>query len=243
MKHTLTHSEDNKGWTSFWEYFPDWFLNINNKFLTIKNGQLWLQNDESNSIKNNFYDAQKKTSIKTVFNEAMAEDKIFKTLVQESNEKWRAILKTNLTEGEIKQAMSKIDNGTYSSPEAMMKTGMSIMNMASNAGQVYTGAALTGVGIVSGILEGAAKAKAAREANEERERQRKLAEAREKEIRQAVKNARLSLFSHFKNGELPVSSTTSLTQNLYYFVYAYQSNEMLQDRASVVLSKDRKSVG
>jgi hypothetical protein len=104
MKHTLTHSEDNKGWTSFWEYFPDWFLNINNKFLTIKNGQLWLQNDESNSIKNNFYDAQKKTSIKTVFNEAMAEDKIFKTLVQESNEKWRAILKTNLTEGEIKQA-------------------------------------------------------------------------------------------------------------------------------------------
>jgi hypothetical protein len=104
MKHTLTHSEDNKGWTSFWEYFPDWFLNINSKFLTIKNGQLWLQNDESNAVRNNFYGEQKKTSIKTVFNDAMAEDKIFKTLVQESNEKWRAILKTNLTEGEIKQA-------------------------------------------------------------------------------------------------------------------------------------------
>lgn len=104
MKHTLTHSEDNKGWTSFWEYFPDWFLNLNNKFLTIKDGQLWLQNDESNTIKNNFYGEQKKTSIKTVFNEAMADDKIFKTLVEESNEKWRAILKTNLTEGEIKQS-------------------------------------------------------------------------------------------------------------------------------------------
>ena len=103
MKQTLTHSEDNKGWTSFWEYFPDGFLNLNNKFLTIKDGQLWLQNDESNPIKNNFYGQQKKTSIKTVFNEAMAEDKIFKTLVQESNEKWRAILKTNLTEGEIKK--------------------------------------------------------------------------------------------------------------------------------------------
>lgn len=104
MKHTITHSEENKGWTSFWEYFPDWFLNLNSKFLTIKNGQLWLQNDESNPIKNNFYGEQKKTSIKTVFNEAMAEDKIFKTLVQESNEKWRTILKTNLTKGEIKQA-------------------------------------------------------------------------------------------------------------------------------------------
>lgn len=104
MIKTLTHSEKNKGWTSFWEYFPDGFLNLNNKFLTIKNGQLWLQNDNTNEVKNNFYGEQKKTTIKTVFNDAMAEDKIFKTLVQESNEKWRAILKTNLTEGEIKQA-------------------------------------------------------------------------------------------------------------------------------------------
>ena len=104
MIKTLTHSEKNKGWTSFWEYFPDGFLNLNNKFLTIKNGQLWLQNDNTNEVKNNFYGEQKKTTIKTIFNDAMAEDKIFKTLVQESNEKWRAILKTNLTEGEIKQA-------------------------------------------------------------------------------------------------------------------------------------------
>ena len=103
MKKTLTHSEDNKGWTSFWNYFPDGFLNLNNKFLTIKYGQLFLQNDESNPIKNNFYDKLQKTTIKTVFNEAMAEDKIFKTLVIESNEKWHAILKTNLTEGEIKK--------------------------------------------------------------------------------------------------------------------------------------------
>lgn len=103
MKKTITHSESNKGWTSFWEYFPDWFLNLNNKFLTIKDGQLWLQHDEDNVVKNNFYGEQKKTSIKTVFNEAMSDDKIFKTLVQESDEKWRAILKTNLTEGEIKK--------------------------------------------------------------------------------------------------------------------------------------------
>ena len=40
MKNTLTHSEDNKGWTSFWNYFPDGFLNLNNKFLTIKDGML-----------------------------------------------------------------------------------------------------------------------------------------------------------------------------------------------------------
>ena len=103
MKNTITHSEKNKGWTSFWEYFGDGYLSLNNKFLSIKNGQLWLQNDNTNPIKNNFFGEQKKTSIKTVFNEAMAEDKIFKTLVEESNEKWKAILKTNLTNGEIKK--------------------------------------------------------------------------------------------------------------------------------------------
>jgi hypothetical protein len=100
---TITYSENNKGWTSFWRYFPDGFLNLNNKFLTIKNGQLWLQNDIDNPVRNNFYGTQDKTSIKTVFNEASADDKIFKTLALESNEKWKATLKTNLTQGEIKK--------------------------------------------------------------------------------------------------------------------------------------------
>lgn len=104
MKHTISHSEENKGWTSFWNYFPDWFVNINNKFLTIKDGQLWLQNDNENEVRNKLYDIQQKTSIKTVFNESMVDDKIFKTLVLESNEKWIAKLKTNLTEGEIKNS-------------------------------------------------------------------------------------------------------------------------------------------
>lgn len=104
MKYTVSHSEENKGWTSFWKYFPDWYLNINNKFLTIKDGQLWLQNDVDNEdIRNNIYNKQLKSSIKTVFNEAVVDDKIFKNLVLESNEKWHAILKTNYTEGEIKK--------------------------------------------------------------------------------------------------------------------------------------------
>ena len=139
-------------------------------------------------------------------------------------------------EAEMKQSLSKIDKGVYANPQAMMKAGMNLMNAATSASDVYTGAALSGVGIVTGILEGAAKAKAAKEANEERERQRKLAEAREREIRQAFKSARLSLFSHFKNGELPLTGTSSMTQNLYYFVYAYKESELQQNQANVTLT-------
>jgi hypothetical protein len=137
MATTITHSEKNKGWTSFWEYFPDWFLNINSKFLTIRNGQLWLQNDTTNEVRNNFYGTQKKTSIKTVFNDAMADDKIFKTLVQESNEKWRAILKTNLTEGEIKKdEFNTRESRQFSFIRGNEETGSLLGNAAQGIGAI-----------------------------------------------------------------------------------------------------------
>lgn len=37
MKNTITHSEGNKGWTSFWNYFPDGFLNNNGDRNRINN--------------------------------------------------------------------------------------------------------------------------------------------------------------------------------------------------------------
>lgn len=100
---TISHSEGNKGWTSFWGYFPDGMLRLNNFFLTIKNGQLWQHNDVDNPNMNIIYGEQLISSIKTVINESMYDDKIFKTIVEESDEKWKAILTTNLTNGEIKE--------------------------------------------------------------------------------------------------------------------------------------------
>lgn len=97
MQYTISHSERNKGWTNFWSYIPDLFLRLNNRLYTIKQGQLWLHNDIDNPVRNNFYSAQYPSSIKTVINDAMAEDKIFKTLILESDQKWTAVLATNLT--------------------------------------------------------------------------------------------------------------------------------------------------
>lgn len=101
MPITISHSEENKGWTSFWNFVPDWFIRLNSNFLSIKNGQLWLHNDINNEKMNFLYNQKVNSTIKTVINEAMTDDKIFKTLILESDEKWEAVIQTNLTNGAI----------------------------------------------------------------------------------------------------------------------------------------------
>ena len=101
MKQTLTYCDKLDGWTSFLKYEPDAFCKLNNRLFTIKEGQLYLHNDESNPIHNNFYGVQYNSLIETVINEDNSEDKIFKTLVLEGTHPWETTLNTNLTEGTI----------------------------------------------------------------------------------------------------------------------------------------------
>lgn len=101
MAYTLSHSEENKGWTSFWSYVPEWFARLGKRFYSFKSGQLWIHHDAANPLHNNFYNTQYGTSIKTVINDAVADDKAFKTIVLESDQKWNAFLATNYTESTI----------------------------------------------------------------------------------------------------------------------------------------------
>jgi len=101
LKYTLTFDEKVKGWTSFHSYIPDLMLRLNNSFYTVKEGVLWEHNIE-NGIVNNFYGTQYKSEITTYFNDESSLDKIYKTLVLEATNSWRAILKTNYTESHIK---------------------------------------------------------------------------------------------------------------------------------------------
>lgn len=102
MENTLTFSEKNKGWTSFFSYKTKLMAKINNRFFTFQNGQLWIHNDENVDTRNNFYGEQYSSKVNTIVNVENAEDKIFKTLVYEGNQSWDAVLKTNLTNGTIK---------------------------------------------------------------------------------------------------------------------------------------------
>ena len=75
-------------------------LRLNNRFYTIKNGQLYLHNEDT-GVNNNFYGVQHASKIKFYFNEANSEDKIFKTMVLEGNLPWNAIVNTNYTNSTI----------------------------------------------------------------------------------------------------------------------------------------------
>jgi len=101
-QHTVSHSEKSEGWTSFWGFIPDLMLKLNNRFYSIKNGQLYLHNDES-VPRNNFYGVQHTSKIDTVFNEDNGQDKIFKTMVLESNKPWDVAVETNMANSTIKK--------------------------------------------------------------------------------------------------------------------------------------------
>jgi hypothetical protein len=99
-QYTLSHSEKSGGWTSFWSFLPDGMIRLNNRFYTIKNGQLYLHNEET-GVRNNFYGVQHSSKIVFYFNESNSEDKIFKNMVLEGNLPWDAIVKTNYTNSSI----------------------------------------------------------------------------------------------------------------------------------------------
>ena len=102
MTSTLTFSEDNHGWTSFWNYAPDGMCSVDNRFYSIKNGQLYLHNDVDNPIPNTFYGIKVVSKLIMIFNEANGEDKIFKTIVLEGNKPWEAAVNTNFANSTIK---------------------------------------------------------------------------------------------------------------------------------------------
>jgi hypothetical protein len=97
--YTLTYSTLLNGWTSFHSYFPDWMANMNNNFYTFIDGDIWKHN--TNPIYNNFYGTQYNSSVRTIFNDAPDEQKMFKTLQLEASDSWGAQVLSNLGSGNI----------------------------------------------------------------------------------------------------------------------------------------------
>lgn len=98
--YTLTFSEKLisgdqyvKGWTSFHSYLPDGMDRLNNRFFTIKDGELYLHNVDEGC--NNFYNEQFTSKVTTVFNIEPLSDKVFKTIVTQSEYPWDVKVSTN----------------------------------------------------------------------------------------------------------------------------------------------------
>jgi hypothetical protein len=101
---TLSYSDRVNGFPVFYSYVPEAMLNINNKFYSIKNGQLYqhhVSNVEGGVIINRFYGEEFDAHIETVFNDAPNDIKVFKNINIEGNFAWETSLETNLTSSSI----------------------------------------------------------------------------------------------------------------------------------------------
>lgn len=98
MAKTITYDEGVKGWTSFHSFIPDWMQRLNNRFFTVKDGNLYIHNDENSSIRNNFYGVQYPTKIKVIVNEYPSEIKIAKTIMLEANKAFDVNIKSYIND-------------------------------------------------------------------------------------------------------------------------------------------------
>jgi hypothetical protein len=97
---TITYSDNADGWTSFWDYQPDWMIGLSNIFYSWKDGNLYKQNSD-NVSRGNFYSTSFASTITTIFNEDSASAKMFKTLNLDSTNAWSATMLTDLDNGSI----------------------------------------------------------------------------------------------------------------------------------------------
>ncbi len=98
--YTLTYDHGRvAGWPSFYSYYPDWMLGMNNYFYTWKGGNLYRHNvDET---RNNFYGAQYSSTITSVFNDAPLDNKLFKTIALQGSHAWNVSLESDIQDSGV----------------------------------------------------------------------------------------------------------------------------------------------
>ena len=94
--YTLTYSTDERvqGWPSFYSFYPDWMIGMNNYFYTFYQGNLYRHN--SNPIRNSWYGQVDGSTLTTVFNTSPLENKLFKTISLQGAEAWSALMETDI---------------------------------------------------------------------------------------------------------------------------------------------------
>jgi hypothetical protein len=130
--YTLTYDPDErvKGWPSFYSYYPDWMIGMNNFFYTLYRGNLYRHN--SNQIRNRFYDVNYNSTITTVFNAAPLENKLFKTLELQGTSAWTAYLETDI------QVSTNIDSSWFEKKEQVWFAFVRNRNVNQPSGSIPT---------------------------------------------------------------------------------------------------------
>jgi hypothetical protein len=104
-EYTLTYAQNVEGWVSFYSYYPDWMIGMNNYFYTFKGGNLYRHN--TNPSRNTFYTpwwtlignpsgSFSPSTLSSVFNQSPLDNKLFKTINLEGDSSWAVNLHTDL---------------------------------------------------------------------------------------------------------------------------------------------------
>lgn len=99
------------GFAAFYEYQPERIVGINNRMYSIKDGQIWLHDD--NTTRNSFYGAQRSAYIETVFADYPQDIKHFKSVNLESDVIWDATITTNFGTSTITSAEWSLEETEY----------------------------------------------------------------------------------------------------------------------------------
>lgn len=141
---TLGFDERPKGWTSFYSFSPEWMLGLNNKFFSIKDGQLWLH-DSQTADRNNFYGVAGTAKVSVMINDAPSEIKTFRTLEQEGTEAWDTTIESYASDED------ETRTGTITPSEYVEKEGRHHAHLRRNETETTEGQNVYGIGEVSSI--------------------------------------------------------------------------------------------
>jgi hypothetical protein len=88
---TLTFDEDVSGWTSFFDFKPNWGGSLRNNFYTFKNGEIWKHYSPANSGWGRFYGVNYDSAVEVIFNPDVSLVKTFKTINYEGSTGWETL--------------------------------------------------------------------------------------------------------------------------------------------------------
>lgn len=141
---TVSYDSRVKGWTSFHSYIPDGMVDLNNRFYTVKNGQLYLHNDES-VPRNTYYGNAVESKISLLVNEDPSTIKELQAISLEGSEPWSIDLKSYITTvGDFKQSSLSVSNFEE-------KEGLWFAYARRNEKVNYESKAAYGIGVITGI--------------------------------------------------------------------------------------------
>ena len=157
--YTLSYSDMVGGWVSFYSYYPDWMIGMNNYFYTFKGGDLYRHNVNAN--RNTFYSpwwvkignptgAFTPTTLQSVFNTAPLENKLFKTINLQGDAKWAVTLETDLQySGFIQEAWFEEKEAAYFAFVRNNSVGEFALRSVNGIGRSYQ---VTGGNIVKFVI-------------------------------------------------------------------------------------------